>query len=84
MRKQGEDEVRGSSTAFGASVGRGHGKEDKSRTFFRRKEDLGHFLVEDYYPWKELYVWNFHLMKDFFPLVSEKKWMCPLVYGYIR
>ena len=39
--------------------------------------------VDDYYPWKEMFVWNDYHMKEFYGVLQQKKWLMPMVYGYI-
>ena len=42
------------------------------------------FHAEDYYPWNENFIWNYHLIKEFFPIITDKKWVLPLIHGYIN
>ena len=42
------------------------------------------FHAEDYYPWNENFMWNYFLMKEFFSIVSDKKWVLPVIHGYIN
>jgi len=42
------------------------------------------FQAGDYYPWNETFMWNYHLLKEFFSIVSDKKWVLPIIHGYIN
>lgn len=42
----------------------------------KRKKDL--------YSWDEKFVWNFYLIQDLLPLIKFKKWILPVVHGYIN
>jgi len=42
------------------------------------------FHAEDYYPWNEKYLWNYHLITDFFSKVNDKRWVLPIIHGYIN
>lgn len=42
----------------------------------KRKKDL--------YSWDEKFVWNFFLIQDFLSIVKNKKWIMPIVHGYIN
>jgi hypothetical protein len=39
---------------------------------------------KDMYSWDEKFVWNFYLIKDLLPIIKFKKWILPLVHGYIN
>lgn len=41
------------------------------------------FHAEDYYPWNENFLWNYHLIKEFFSIVNDKKWVLPIIHGYV-
>jgi phosphatidylinositol 3,5-bisphosphate 5-phosphatase len=38
---------------------------------------------KDQYPWDEKFVWNFYLIEDLLKIVKNKKWILPVVHGYI-
>lgn len=42
----------------------------------KRKKDL--------YSWDEKFVWNFYLLQDLLSLIKFKKWILPVVHGYIN
>jgi hypothetical protein len=42
----------------------------------RRKKDM--------YSWDEKFVWNFYLVKDLLNIIKFKKWIIPVVHGYIN
>lgn len=42
------------------------------------------FHAEDYYPWNEKFQWNYYLIKEFFSLVKDKRWVLPIMHGYIH
>ena len=41
------------------------------------------FQAEKYYPWNENYQWNYHLIKEFFSILDDKRWVLPIIYGYV-
>lgn len=36
------------------------------------------------YSWDEKFVWNFYLVKDLLNIIKFKKWIMPVVHGYIN
>lgn len=42
----------------------------------RRKKDM--------YSWDEKFVWNFYLIQDLLSIIKFKKWILPVVHGYIN
>lgn len=46
------------------------------------KEEI--FQAEVYFPWNENFLWNFSLIKEFFSTIKDKRWVMPLIHGYIN
>lgn len=42
------------------------------------------FHAEDYFPWNENFMWNYSLTKEFFSIVTDKRWVLPIIHGYIN
>ena len=42
------------------------------------------FNAVNYYPWNENFLWNYSLIKEFFSIVDDKKWILPVIHGYIN
>lgn len=42
------------------------------------------FHAEDYYPWNENFLWNYSLINEFFSIVQDKKWILPVIHGYLK
>ena len=36
------------------------------------------------YSWDEKFVWNFYLIQDLLSIIKFKKWILPVVHGYIN
>lgn len=45
--------------------------------------DIVDFDYSKYFPWNEKFLWNYHLMKEFFSIIKDKRWVLPIIYGYI-
>lgn len=42
------------------------------------------FQANTYYPWNENFLWNYSLIKEFFSIVKDKRWVMPVIHGYIN
>jgi hypothetical protein len=47
-------------------------------------EEEEKFRAEAYFPWNENFMWNYSLIKEFFSLVEDKRWVVPVIHGYIN
>jgi SacI homology domain len=49
-----------------------------------RSENSPSKRKKDLYSWDEKFVWNFYLLQDLLPIIKFKKWILPVVHGYIN
>jgi hypothetical protein len=42
------------------------------------------FQAETYFPWNENFLWNYTLIKEFFSVVQDKRWVMPVIHGYVN
>jgi len=58
--------------------------QDNSSEAVAKSTMLGIKRKKDMYSWDEKFVWNFYQIKEFVNLVYHKKWILPIVHGFIE
>ncbi len=46
-------------------------------------QDVAQRRKKDQYSWDEKFVWNFYLIQELLKIIKNKKWILPVVNGYI-
>jgi|LauGreDrversion4_2_1035121.scaffolds.fasta_scaffold339296_2 hypothetical protein len=67
-----------------APVGQNKISQENSSEAVAKSTMLGVKRKKDMYSWDEKFVWNFYQIKEFVNLVYHKKWILPIVHGFIE
>ena len=50
----------------------------------KTSEEEETFQAETYFPWNENFMWNYWLIHEFFSIINDKRWVMPVIHGYIN
>ena len=83
QRNSFRDRERDRERDMGNAHVRKHSDADACSASNRTTLPLNQIQIYHYYPWKEMYVWNFYQNKEFNQIIKQKKFILPIIHGFI-
>mmetsp|Transcript_38549 Transcript_38549/g.28414 ORF Transcript_38549/g.28414 Transcript_38549/m.28414 type:complete len:198 (-) Transcript_38549:913-1506(-) len=61
----------------------GSNLEERSTSNYINSKSFKHTRSNNLAPFDEQFVWNHYLIKEFYELIDNKKWIMPIIHGFV-